>query len=84
MYCLKTISAEIFTKNVQQFDDSMDYFLADTPRECKFECYTNALNQIRLGIRDSGLVCYQNLPMVHAAKYSALSDTIAGVRNIVL
>ena len=72
MYCLKTNSAEIFTKNVQQSDGSMDYFLADTPRECKFECYTNALNQIR--IRDSSFGCYRNLPMIDAAQNSALAD----------
>ena len=78
MYFLRTIPAEIFTENVQQSDDSIDNFLADTfcfPENYKtvnLQCYTNALNQIR--IRDSSFGCYRNLPMIDAAQNSALAD----------
>ena len=59
MYFLRTIPAEIFTENVQQSDDCIDNFLADT--FCFHEnsvqtvnslCYAKASNQIRLGIRN--------------------------------
>ena len=82
MYFLRTIPAETFTESVQQFDDSRDNFLADTLcytenyKTVNSQCYTKALNQIRLGIRDSVFGFYRNLPMIDAAQYSALADTI--------
>ena len=82
MYFFRTIQAEIFTENVQQSDDSIDNFLADTlcfPENYKMvnsQCYTKAWNQIKLGIRDSGFGCHRNFPMIVAAQISALADAI--------
>ena len=82
MYFLRTVLAEMFTENVKQSDDSIYNFAAVTscfPENYKTinsQRYTKALNQIRLGIQDNGLGCYWNLPMIDAAQYSALADTM--------
>mmetsp|Transcript_52383 Transcript_52383/g.109281 ORF Transcript_52383/g.109281 Transcript_52383/m.109281 type:complete len:515 (-) Transcript_52383:93-1637(-) len=38
--------------------------------------YLQALQQIRLGIRDGGCGCYNNKHIIHAAYYSSVADTI--------
>ena len=74
MYFLRTIPAEIFTENVQQSDDSIDSFLADTlcfPENYNIvnsQCYTKTLDQIELGNRDRVFGCYRNLPLIDAAQ----------------
>jgi len=38
--------------------------------------YQQAINQLRLGIRDGGSGCFRNKPLIAAASYSALAVTI--------
>ena len=87
MYSFRAVPAVIFTEGVQQSDDSIGDFSADTlcfpenyrDKTVNAQCYLKALNQLIQrchGMRDGGFVCYRKLPMIDAAQYSAHADTM--------
>jgi hypothetical protein len=82
-YFLRTTPPEISSTTSERLDTSVDEFWAHTlhfPTDYKTNqyasSYTNALQQIRLGIRDGGCGCYHNKHFVHAAYYTSVADTI--------
>ena len=82
-YFLRTTSPEVTSTITQQLDTSVDNFWANTlhfPPDYQnnqyANDYANALQQIRLGIREGGLGCYNNKDLIHAAYYCSVADTI--------
>ncbi len=76
---------EFSTVTTESLDTSVDEFWAHTllfPTDSSYTTnqiatsYINALQQIRLGIRDGGCGCYNNQHFVHAVYYTSVADTI--------
>jgi hypothetical protein len=82
-YSLRTAAPFITGPATARLDCSVDNFMADTfhfPADfltCpETSHYQQAINQLRLGIRDGGSGCFRNEPLIAAASYSALAVTI--------
>ena len=80
-YFLRTISPEFSRNTVIKLDETFDKFWAETlqfPQNYQTSPfrreYSNAIAQIRLGIRDGGCGCLRNAPILAAAHYSALAQ----------
>ena len=80
-YFLRTISPELSRNMVVKLDETFDKFWAETlqfPQNYQTSPfqreYSNAIAQIRLGIREGGCGCMRNAPILAAAHYSALAQ----------
>ena len=82
-YFLRTTAPFLSEPLTTQLDHSVDQFLAHTlhfPADfqtCQESLhYQKALKQMRLGIRDGGSGCFNNVPMIAPASYSAIATTL--------
>jgi hypothetical protein len=80
-YFLRTVSPEISRNTIVKLDETFDRFWAETLKfpqnhqTSPFQReYSNALAQIRLGIREGGCGCMRNAPILAAAHYCALAQ----------
>ena len=82
-YFLQTVSPRISRNIIAQLDSTFDTFWAETlkfPHNYNDTSlsreYSNAIRQIRLGIREGGCGCFRNIPILEAAHYSGLAQFV--------